>query len=161
MNEVWVVNASPLIALGRIECLTLVSELSSKILIPEQVLAEVRAGIAKDRATPEILAWSQRYVSASIPVASGVAGWDLGAGESQVISLCLQDSQRRAVLDDGDARRCAAAVGVPMIGTLGILLRAKRNGLLEQVRPLTERLQRSGFRLDQSLVDRVLARTAE
>lgn len=161
MNDTWVVNASPLIALGRIDNLCLLGELASKLLIPEQVLAEVEAGFKKDRATAKILAWATCYASASVPVAEYVAGWDLGAGESQVISLCLQNPQRQAVLDDGEARRCAAAVGVPMIGTLGILLRAKRRGLIEAVRPLTDRLQRSGFHLDQSLVDRLLVRTGE
>jgi predicted nucleic acid-binding protein len=150
-----------LIALGRIDNLCLLGELASKLLIPEQVLAEVEAGFIKDRATAKTLAWATRYASASVPVAEFVAGWDLGAGESQVISLCLQNPQRQAVLDDGEARRCAAAVGVPMIGTLGVLLRAKRRGLIEAVRPLTDRLRRSGFHLDPSLVDRVLVRTGE
>ena len=160
-NEIWVINASPLIALGRIDCLTLLCDLTAGIQIPQQVLAEVEAGLGKDSATGRILAWASRFAAATVAVPTHVAGWDLGAGETQVISLCLQNPPCRAVLDDGEARCCAMAVGTPMIGTLGILIRAKRAGLVTSVRPLTERLQRSGYYLSQSLVDRVLAKTME
>lgn len=160
-NETWVVNASPLIALGRINSLMLLCDLTSRILIPRQVLAEIEAGLGKDPATGAILAWASPFAAATIAVPEHIAGWDLGSGETQVISLCSQQSPLRAVLDDGDARRCAMAVGIPMIGTLGILLRAKRKGLLAEVRPLTDRLQRSGYYLDASLVDRVLAKIME
>ena len=62
MSDVWVVNASPLIALARIQCLPLLADLSGAILIPERVLAEVEAGLSKDPAAAEILAWSAPFV---------------------------------------------------------------------------------------------------
>jgi len=157
----WVINASPLIGIGRIDCLGLLSQLVPLILIPERVLNEVATGLGKDASTARTLAWAAPYRVADVSVPQHVAGWDLGSGETQVIALCLQDRSRRAVLDDGDARRCAITVGTPMIGTLGVLLQAKRDGLITQVRPLTERLVRSGIYLDQSLIDRALARVGE
>jgi predicted nucleic acid-binding protein len=161
VSDVWVVNASPLIALARIQCLPLLADLSGAILIPERVLAEVEAGLSKDPAAAEILAWSAPFVTPGVPVGDSVAGWDLGAGEAQVITLCLPDPSWQAVLDDGEARRCALTLGVPMIGTLGILLRAKRLGLVSVVRPLTDRLVLSGYYLERGLIDRVLARAGE
>lgn len=160
-NETWVINASPLIALGRIDCLMLLRDLTAEILIPRQVLAEVEAGMRKDPTTAKTLNWVAQFAVPTTAVPTHVAGWDLGAGETQVISLCLQNPPFRAVLDDGDARRCAMAVDIPMIGTLGILIRAKRAGLVTSVRPLIERLQRSGYYLDRLLVERLLAKIME
>ena len=161
MSNTWVINASPLIGMGRIDCLQLLNNLASVILIPERVLQEVATGIEKDATTVRTLTWATAYRTADVTVPQHIAGWDLGPGETQVISLCLQDGTRRAVLDDGDARRCAVTAGLPMIGTLGVLFQAKREGLLSQVRPLTEQLVRGGISLDQSLIDRVLARIGE
>jgi predicted nucleic acid-binding protein len=145
----------------RIDCLALLTDLGSAMLVSERVLAEVETGLAKDADAGEILTWATAFGSQTVSVPDLVAGWDLGAGEAQVILLCLQGPSRCAVLDDGEARRCTLSVDVPMIGSSGILHRAKRKGLVTKVRPLTDRLLRSGFYLDQTLLDRVLARTAE
>jgi uncharacterized protein len=51
------------------------------------------------------------------------------------------------ILDDAVARRVAEALGLPLIGTLGIILEAKRKGLIPAVAPFLEQLQASGFRL--------------
>lgn len=161
MIDTWVLNASPLIALGRIQCLDLLVDLAPAILIPDQVLNEIKAGSLKDPETPGILGWAWPFRAPRVPVPDPVAGWDLGAGEAQVIALCLQGGSRQAVLDDGEARRCALTLGVSMIGTLGILLQAKRKGRLSAVRPLTARLVSSGYYLDHALLEQVLAKTGE
>jgi predicted nucleic acid-binding protein len=51
-------------------------------------------------------------------------------------------------LDDARARRMAATLGIPVAGTLGLLLNAKKAGLVPSVGALLERLQSAGFRLD-------------
>ncbi len=53
--------------------------------------------------------------------------WDLGAGETAVLIYALLHEGWRAVVDEGVARRCAYALGIPLIGTLGIILRARQN----------------------------------
>lgn len=65
------------------------------------------------------------------------------------------------VLDDLMARRCARAHGLFVIGTLGILLRAKRLGILPSARPLVEQLRRSGMYLDERLLQSVLVELGE
>ena len=59
-----------------------------------------------------------------------IAGWDLGRGESEVLAWARENPGHVAVLDDRAARRCAEILNVPLIGTVGILMRAKRQGLL-------------------------------
>lgn len=66
-----------------------------------------------------------------------------------------------AVLDDRAARRCAVAHGVPVIGTLGVVLRSKKNRQIESARSLVQELIAAGMFLDDEFVDGVLARIGE
>ena len=130
MSEAWVVNASPLILFSRIARLDLIERLAPAILIPNAVIEEVRAGQQKDPTATAALAWAAKY---HVAVITSIEHWDLGSGESQVIAHCIGGS-RWAVLDDRAARRCAAAHNVPVIGTLGIVLRSKQKRLIESAR---------------------------
>jgi predicted nucleic acid-binding protein len=66
-----------------------------------------------------------------------------------------------AILDDQAARRCAAALGIRLRGTLGILLLAKKAGRLSRVRPLLEQLIAHGFRIDTGLLQAALQLVGE
>jgi len=160
VSEAWVVNASPLILLSRVDRLDLIERLARQILIPNAVIDEVRAGQQKDRAAATALAWAGRYRVEDIAIVASIEHWDLGLGESQVIAHCVRGS-RWAVIDDRAARRCAAAQKVPVIGTLGVVLRAKKNQQIESARPLVKKLMAAGMFLDDEFADRVLASIGE
>jgi len=74
-------------------------------------------------------------VDDEVPPAN-ILSWDLGAGATQVISHAVVHSDDRVVIDDLEARRCARATGLAIIGSLGIVGRAKANGLIEQAGPI-------------------------
>lgn len=57
--------------------------------------------------------------------------------------------------------RAAVPALMDFIGTLGILLRAKRLGILPSARPLVEQLRRSGMYLDERLLQSVLVELGE
>ena len=79
-----------------------------------------------------------------ISVVASIEHWDLGLGEAaQVVAHCV-DRSRWAVLEDRAARRCAAAHDVRVIGTLGIVLRAKKRGQVKRARPLVKNLVAAG-----------------
>lgn len=160
MSEAWVVNASPLILFSRIARLDLIERLAPTILIPNAVIEEVRVGEHKDRAAAIALEWAGRYRVEDIAVLTSIEHRDLGLGESQVITHCVGGS-RWAVLDDRAARRCAVAHNVPVIGTLGGVLRSKKNRQIESARPLVKELIAAGMFLDDEFVDRVLASIGE
>jgi predicted nucleic acid-binding protein len=160
VSEAWVVNASPLILFSRIGRLDLFERLAPKFLIPNAVIEEVRAGHQKDPTATAALAWGAKYHVEDVAIITSIEHWDLGPGESQVIAHCI-DGSRWAVLDDRAARRCAAAHNVPVIGTLGIVLRLKEKRLVESARPLVSELVAAGMFLDDEFVDRVLASVGE
>jgi predicted nucleic acid-binding protein len=160
VSEAWVVNASPLILFARIGRLDLIERLAPTILIPNAVIREVNAGQEKDRTAATALKWAGQYRVEDVPLAATIEHWDLGPGESQVIAHCGGGS-RWAVLDDRAARRCAVALGVPLIGSLGIVLRSKRNQHIDRARPVVKELTAAGMFLEDEFVDRVLASVGE
>ena len=89
------------------------------------------------------------------PTLAAALGLVLGPGEAEAIALAAQ-RECRVILDDHQARAAAARLGVEAIGTVGILLRAKRNGLVPKVRPLLDALDEAGFRVDAKLRNRAL-----
>jgi predicted nucleic acid-binding protein len=61
------------------------------------------------------------------------------------LSLAVEIRADRLLLDGRAARRTARALGLSVVGTLGVLLAAKRTGLVPEVRPLMDDLVRQGF----------------
>lgn len=155
-DERWVVNASPLILLGKLSRLDIVEALASSVAVPESVLRELSAGLSKDETGSATLDWASARRVADVPLPVSIANWDLGPGESQVIAHCLVGAQV-AVLDDREARACALAHSLPLIGTLGIVLRAKKRGLIPAARPLADQIRVAGSFLDDELVKQALA----
>jgi len=160
VSEAWVVNASPLILFSRIGRLDLIERLAPSILIPDAVIEEVRTGQDKDRTAGAALAWAERYRVQDVTVPTSIEHWDLGSGESQVIAHSVGTS-RWAVLDDRAARRCAQAHGILVIGSLGVVLRSKKNGNIDYARPLIEHLIDAGMFMDDEFIDRVLDSVGE
>lgn len=147
--------------LHQIGQLSIIPALVGSIIVPPAVLIELDAGIAKglDLPQPEILKWVRIQAPISAKAASLIT--DLGPGESQVLMLALEMPGSVALLDDALARRVAVAKGIPIKGTLGLLLDAKRAGHLTVVRPSLDRLQELGFRLAQQTQDAVLKLAGE
>ncbi|HYW83217.1 MAG TPA: DUF3368 domain-containing protein, partial [Spirochaetia bacterium] len=56
--------------------------------------------------------------------------WGLGPGETAVLGVALERAHCTAVLDDASARACARAFDIPLIGTLGVVLRARQRGVI-------------------------------
>jgi len=160
VSEAWVVNASPLILFARIDRLDLIEHLAPAIQIPNAVIEEVRAGQDKDRTAATALEWTGKYRVEDIAIAASIEHWDLGLGEAQVIAHCV-DGSRWAVLDDRAARRCATAHGVRVIGTLGVVLRAKKAGQVGSARPLVKELVAAGMFMGDGFVEGVLASIGE
>lgn len=148
-----VTNASPLIALDRVGLGSLLGDLFGVVYVPPAVEREVFAA-------GEIPGWIT-VVHLTDPLASAEFATRLGLGERETISLALELGASEVVIDDLPARRLAATLGLPVIGTLGVLLRAKHRGLVPTLRPVIEALVREDFRVAEGLVAAVLAAAGE
>lgn len=158
--EAVVVNASPLITLFRSGQADLLPSLFDRIVIPEAVWQEVVVAGRDDAAAPEL--GSQPWaIREPVVAAPRVEIWNLGAGETAVPSYALAHSGVRAVVDDADARRCARTLDIPLLGTGGLLLLAKRRGLLASVAAGLEKLRGAGLWLSDDLVRLLTAQAGE
>lgn len=142
-----VFNASPIICLAKASLLEVTLSLARDCAVPRAVFDEI---FACDNAADPALLWLQTASGASCirdagPVSPFIQAWDLGTGESAVIALAAASPGATAVLDDMAARRCAKALGVPVIGTLGLLLKAKHSGKLPSVRQAVKAVQDAGL----------------
>src|SRR5262249_26695283 len=137
--------------------LSLLKDLADEILVPFSVRDEV---LAPKKKKPPIELPDWLSLREDLPLPPEIAGWDLGAGESQVLAHALI-SGSEAVLDDFEGRQCARALGVPATGTLGVILRAKKSRLIPVARPLLEELLRKGLYLSRELVEQSLGEVAE
>jgi len=85
-----------------------------------------------------------------------LAAWDLGSGETSVLSYALANPGWTAILDDGAARKCALTFGVDVKGSLAIVILAQRRGLIPQARQILHTMQEVGLRLDERTIRWVL-----
>ena len=160
-TEILILDASPIILLGKADLLSTISPLAESWLIPERVVAEVEAKRPIDDLASHLQQSSRVTRVAVEDIHPMVAAWDLGQGESAVLSLALDNPNASVVLDDRQARKCADLMDIPKVGSLGLILAAKRNGYVEAARPGIERILDAGLHIDQSLVEEVLERIGE
>jgi predicted nucleic acid-binding protein len=151
MDRSWVFDSSPLIILGRIGRLDLVSGLQGNLFVPHSVKKEILAKKPFDPSAIWLLGKNCPARIVSAPPHSALLSWDLGDGESEAISHALRHRSCVVVLDDRRARRCAKAMGVQVKGTIGLLLWLKKKGKLDRIKPILALLSKSDFRLDPSV----------
>jgi predicted nucleic acid-binding protein len=155
-----VVNASPLITLARAGLQDILLNQSGELLVPHAVAFEIEAGPEGDPARAllaELI--GKRLPPIEIPPA--IIEWRLGPGESAVIAETLRRPGAEAILDDAAGRRCARSFGIPVVGTLGLLIRAKRSGHVSSVAPLFVAIRDAGLFFSDDLARALLAAVQE
>ena len=152
MAKKWVVNASPLIVLARINHLFLLTQLAEEIVVPAGVAKEITQGPGDDPASEWLQADGQALVREVKVVPPIIIAWNLGLGESEVLAWAYRNPGYEAVLDDRAARNCALSLNIPVRGTIGVLLLAKRLGHLQVINPVLQHLEKAGFRIDPTVI---------
>lgn len=153
MTAAAVADASPLIALQQVGQLELLRALFTQVTIPPAVAREVRP-------TVPLATWIVERALAQ-PIAPLAQRATLAAGEREALSLALELRAAHVVVDEKAARQAAIALGLNVVGTVGVLLAAKRKGLIANIRPLLDDLVRQGFWLAPRLVEQALLAAGE
>lgn len=156
-----VVDTTVLLYLGRIGLSDLLPAQFNPVWVPEAVTMELDMGrvLRPDTFDPHRQRWVN-VVSASQSLVDGLPTNRLGIGERAVIAFA-QAQGSWAGLDDHQARQLAESMGIRVIGTLGILVRAKRVSLISAVQPSLDELVAQGFRLGPDLYQDVLRLAGE
>lgn len=161
MPKGWVFDSSVLIVFGKVGCLELLGQLPGKLLVPMGVATELADGKSTDPAKLWLGSRICPVKSVVTRLFPTVAEWNLGLGESEVISLAKIHPGFVAVLDDRLGRSCATSLAVPVMGTIGLLLWMKKAGQIPAVRPYLEGIAGTDFWLDQTLFNEALRLAGE
>lgn len=134
-------NTTPLISLAGVGLLDTLQALYREIWIPDEVYAEYQAGLANPLyPTLDGRAWIMvRSISLNPVVPTS-----LDAGEAAAISLALASQARLLLIDEHPGRTAARQLGLPITGSLGVLLDAKRQHLIPNIRPYLDKMLTQG-----------------
>jgi uncharacterized protein len=151
-------NASPLIGIARIGRLDLLRELYGELVIPEAVWQEVVVGGAGQPGAELIKAasWIKKMQVANHALVQGLSQ-ALDSGEAEAIALALEVEAEVLLMDERLGRETARHLGLRYVGLIGVLLEAKRRGLVARVEPSLKALRmQAGFRIRDELYRRIL-----
>lgn len=155
-------NATPLINFAAIERLDIMKTLFKEVIIPEAVYQETTQ--FNFPSAPIILQaveqqWLQIHQVTAIP--DSISNL-LDDGEREVIALALHINEKRVLLDEKSARQIAKNFNLQIIGTLGILVLAKQNQIIPQVKPLLdEMIIQARYWVNASLYQQILQQVKE
>ncbi len=157
-------NTSPITNLAAIRQLDLLQKLYNQIIIPEAVYQELTGLETPVPGTREVqsLDWIQvrSVVNPSLVIALQQEPLDLG--EAEAIALARELNADRLLIDERKGRAVASRLGIKLTGVLGVLIVAKRRGLISEIKPLIDELiDISRFRVSDELYDRVLQDVGE
>jgi predicted nucleic acid-binding protein len=155
-----VCDSSPLFALAICGNLDLVDKLYDKILLPLTVFRESTV-IGKPNAEM-IKVWGlDKVVEITDDRLFQAVHFVLDAGEAEAITLYKEKSADALLIDEQKGRKIAEYYNINTIGTLGILLKAKREGILVEIAPSIRLLQQSKIRISDELYNNVLQAAGE
>lgn len=149
----WLLIYPPLITLFKSKQFHLLPALFPQIVVPNAVWDEILAGGESDLAAQNLPTLDWITKTELLEVSPLVLAWDLGPGESEVLSFAFSNPDYTAIVDDAAARRCARSLGIKVIGTGGLLVLAKRKGLVESIIPCIQSLKDAGLWLSNELVE--------
>ncbi len=160
-SQVIVCNAGPLIALTSVHCLELLRDIYKTVIVPEAVYQEVTcsSSLRGAQSIPDC-SWICRTFVKTLPDRFLMS--ELGKGEAEVIALALEKRAYNVLIDERKARRIAELYySLNVSGTGGILLRAKRTGLIDSVCALMRGMRNNGYYLSDRLMERIAEEAGE
>ncbi|BAU10854.1 hypothetical protein LEP3755_13460 [Leptolyngbya sp. NIES-3755] len=156
-------NTSPIFYLSAIGHLDLLRQLYGEIVIPTTVfneITDVGNTDASARVVPT-LTWIKTRSAINQAFVDTLRA-ELDPGEAEAIALSVELNVDRLLMDERLGRAAAMRVGLQVTGVLGILVAAKRNNLIQEVKPLLDALiERVGFWIDARLYAEVLQTVGE
>ena len=143
MPEPIIIDTSSLIALERINLLQILCKIYKEVVIPESVI--------KEFGNLSLSCLSIRKVESNL-LKLLITDLNLGKGEADVIALASQTGLK-IIIDDLKARKAAENMGLKLTGTIGVLLKAERLGLIASAQEKVRELREKGFYVSEQLLE--------
>jgi predicted nucleic acid-binding protein len=161
-SMVYVCNSTPIIAFSKIHRIDILSATLNNIIVPEAVYKELleqgknRPGSSEIKEADWIKVEkvkNQEYVR--------FLQTDLDFGEAEVIALAYEKRADLVIIDEKIARRIARQIGLDVIGSIGILLKAKDMGIISHIKPLWDNMIACGLRYSDHFYSEILRKIGE
>jgi predicted nucleic acid-binding protein len=157
-----VINTSPLIAIvAAMGGFNVLQSLYTNVIVPFEVSQEILIGGTTGLGVTEFQAdfWLQKQ---TVPVnISPILLNSLDIGEASVIQLALNKNISTVCIDEAVGRRIARLSGLAVTGSIGILLRAKKEGYSLSIKTAIEKMLNHNIRLSQRVIDFALKESGE
>ena len=161
--DLIVVNTSPLLALDACNQIEVLRSLYARVVVPDEVDQELSAGktrpLLPGGLTDAHRAWIEVLPISGPPDASLAAVLD--PGEAAVITLALELGASQVLLDERAGWREATRQGLTVVGSVGVILLAKRKGLITEVKPHLHEMRNKGIYLSKRVIDDAIVRAGE
>jgi hypothetical protein len=162
-SVIIVSDTTPLSELAKIGKVALLSNIFGKVIIPDEVANEIAA--ANNSLVTAVLLQKHNFELRSVSNPQKVLdlfhNTKLDLGECAAILLAEELQADQLLIDDLAARKEAQKRGLPMIGTVGILVIAKQQGLITSVKEVLDELIANGTRISQTLYQQALTIAGE
>lgn len=145
-REIIIADASCLIVLENIQELSLLHKLFGEVLITEEVKDEFGFDLPEWLKVREVKDQSKKEILNLI----------LDKGEASAIALALEIAESVLIIDEKKGRRIAQESGLKIVGTLGLILKAKENNLIDSTEEILEKLENADFRISPTLKAKIL-----
>lgn len=163
LSDLIVVNASPLLALDACSQIGVLRSLYARIVVPDEVDKELSVGktqsLLPGGLTAEHRAWIEVLPLSSPPKASLTARLD--PGEASVIALALELGASLVLIDERSGWREAQSEGLTPVGSVGIILLAKKKGLITEVKPHLYEMRAKGIYLSRRVINDAIVQAKE
>lgn len=157
-ENIVVINTTPLIALADVGLLDLLHKLFGEVYIPQAVLHEIKSEPARSqvRASDWIRVEKIKHESNKAMFKA-----KLHSGEVEVMILAEELGADLLIMDDNAAKKTAKFMGFDVAGTLGILVTAKENGYIDNVKSIMARMSEDGMYISDNVKNTVLRMAGE
>lgn len=162
-SNIIVINTAPLISIiAAIGDLRILPSLYTQVLVPFEVCQEILAGGASGFAVSEFedADWLQKLQIPLTNISPFLLN-SLDLGEASVIQLALNENIQTVCIDEAAGRRVARLSGLSVTGTIGILVRAHREGYPIDIKQAIDRMIARGIRLSETIINFALQQTGE
>jgi len=153
-----IADSSALVALSICDGLPLLDRLFGEVKVPQAVYDEVC--IANKAESPVLKAYLEGKVCTTSTITIEKSN-GLGKGELAAISLYKQLSADLLLIDDARAKKVAYLNNLEVMGSLGVLLLAKKKGLIATIKPSLTLLRCSDIFVSEHLLEQMLVIAGE
>ena len=155
-----VADSSPLISFAILNHLNLLLKIFDKLYVPEAVFEEIAIWEKPySKELGDFLEGKVKPVQNNLAV--GVLSNELDKGEAEAIVLAMENEIPDILIDEHKGRRLARLNGLQPIGTLGVLIQAKKAGYISELKPCLDKLVENNIRISNALYQRALMLAGE